>query len=121
MTDKTSEREFVARIRTALDQSIEQLDPGIRSRLRRGRHEALARKAVSSPRRRPWRWGAAMVAATAAATLVLLVPINPRHTQSPLAAIDDLEMLAASDPLEIYEDMEFYSWLSDMENEIENS
>ena len=47
--------------------------------------------------------------------------MNPRDAQSPLAVIDDMEMLASSDPLEIYEDMEFYSWLSDMENEIENS
>jgi anti-sigma-K factor RskA len=121
MTNETNERQFVARIRAALDQSVEQLNPGVRSRLTRMRHDALARQTGPSSRRWHWRWGAALTAAVTAAALILLLPMNPRDAQSPLAVIDDMEMLASSDPLEIYEDMEFYSWLSDMENEIENS
>ena len=118
MKDKSSEQQFVSRIRSALDQSVDQLDPGIRSRLRRMRHEALARKAA--PPQRRWRWATGLAAAGAAAAMLLLLPIAPQDANSPLAAVEDLEMLASGDPLEIYEDMEFYSWLSDMENEIEN-
>ena len=119
MTDKTSERQYVSRIRTALEQSTARLDPAVRSRLMHMRHEVLARKADQAPRRRHWRWVAGAAEATAAALIVRL-PIDPREVPTPLAAIDDMEMLASSDPLEIYEDMKFYSWLSDMENGIEN-
>ncbi len=120
MTDKSRERQFVSRIRTALDQSAERLEPGVRSRLTRMRHEALACQTDQPPRHRHWRWVTGVAAAAMVAALVMLLPIGPRDVRTPLAVIDDIEMLASGDPLEIYEDMEFYSWLSDMENGIEN-
>ena len=121
MTENNSEQQFVSRVRAALDESSEQLEPGIRSRLNRIRHEAVARQKGRRMRRRGWHLTAGLAATAAAALLVLLLPINRSIEKTPLAAIDDIEILASNDPLEIYEDMEFYSWLSDLENEIENS
>jgi hypothetical protein len=122
MTERQSEAQFVARIRASLEQDSERLAPGIRTRLRRMRHEALtARRAPSRPRG-GWRYAAGALAATAAvAGLVMLLPINHAPEGTPLAAMDDLDILAASEPLEIFEDMEFYTWLSDLEHEIQNS
>ena len=120
MTDNSSERQFVSRIRAALEQSAEKLEPGVRSRLTRMRHEVLARQTDQPPRNRTWRWFSGVAAAATMVALIVLLPIGPRDGQTPLAVIDDMEMLASNDPFEIYEDMEFYSWLSDMENEIEN-
>ena len=119
MTDSQNEERFVARIRKTLDQDVERLEPGTRSRLTRMRHEAVSRRADQQPRRRAWGLVAGL-AATAAA-VVLLLPLNRPMETSPLAAIDDMEILASSDPLEIYEDLEFYSWLSDLENGVQNS
>ncbi len=120
MTDKRDEQQFVSRIREALDQSAEQLAPGGRARLSRMRHEAVTRQAERRAPRRSWRWAAGLAAASAAAVLMLILPLNRPAEKTPLAAIDDMEILASSDPLEIYEDMEFYSWLSDLENEVQN-
>lgn len=121
MTDKHSEQQFVSRIREALDQSAEQLAPGVRSRLSRMRHEAAALHAERQAPRKSWRWAAGLAAASVVAVLMLMLPFNRPAEKTPLAVIDDMEILASSDPLEIYEDMEFYSWLSDLENDVQNS
>ena len=120
MTDKQGEQEFVSRIREVLDQSAEELEPGIRSRLNRMRHEAVARHAQRRAPRRSWRWAAGLATVSAAAVLMLMLPLDRPTEKTPLAAIDDMEILASSDPLEIYEDMEFYGWLSDLENDVQN-
>lgn len=121
MTDKNIEQQIVSRIRSALEQSRDRLEPGIRSRLNRMRHEAVARQAAQPPWRRRWPFATGLLATAAAAGLILFLPLNRPAEKTPLAAMDDMEILASSDPLEIYEDMEFYTWLSDLENEIQDS
>jgi hypothetical protein len=52
---------------------------------------------------------------------MFVLPFNRATERTPLAAMDDMDILAASEPFEIYEDMEFYSWLSELEDEIQDS
>jgi hypothetical protein len=97
--------------RRGLDEGVEALDAATLSRLNRARQAALE---VARRSRRPaWRWP---VAFAAAASLVLAVAVAPRI--APVATPDepaiggaDLELLAASDDLALYEDLEFYAWL----------
>lgn len=96
MTEKNAEEKMVARIREALEESTEQLDPGIRSRLTRMRHDAVA----------GW---------------IFLGPSMQTAQEHALAAMDDMDLLASGESFEIYEEIEFYSWLSDLDHEFENS
>lgn len=119
--DKKTEQRFVSRLRSALEESSERLEPGIRSRLTRMRHEAVARQAVRPLRRRRRQYAAGLLATAAAAGLLLFAVTGPPVEKTSLVAMDDMDILASSDPLEIYEDMEFFTWLSDLEDEIQDS
>jgi hypothetical protein len=121
MTDKKIEQQFVARVREALEQGSGRLEPDVRSRLSRIRHEAVARRRSRPRQGRRWRYAAGVLATATLAGLMLSLPFNRPNARTPLAAMDDMDILAASEPFEIYEDMEFYSWLSELKDEIQNS
>ncbi len=116
-------QDLETRSRALFEESIENLDMRVRSRLAQARHAALASAAA---RRRPWvlalgRWTPA-VGATAVlmlgAVLWFAVPIMHRGMPAADGApnLDDLEIVAASDeasgdPLEmLQDDIEFYDW-----------
>ena len=100
------------RARAALDARAETLDGATRSRLRqaRARAQALARArrpVATTPRPR---WAVAL-----AAVLLLAVALVWQQQAGRLApeAVEDLEVLASSDDLELYQDLDFYLWLDE--------
>ncbi len=98
------------RAREALDARAEALDGATRSRLRQARAQALARArrpVATAPR---LRWAVAL-----AAVLLLAVAVVWQQQASRLApeAVEDLEVLASSDDLELYQDLDFYLWLDE--------
>lgn len=121
MTEKNAEEKMVARIREALEESTEQLDPGIRSRLTRMRHDAVAQRRAKRQRRIIWRYAAGALATAAVAGWIFLGPSMQTAQEHALAAMDDMDLLASGESFEIYEEIEFYSWLSDLDHEFENS
>ena len=108
------------RAKELLDESIEHLDGRTLSRLNRARHAALdevqrSRQAFSLSGRRWW-----MPATGVAAAVVLAVMVGQgmREKVTPNATadgslLDDFEIVADADNLEMLEDVEFYSWLPD--------
>jgi hypothetical protein len=111
---------FEQRVRALLDDSAARLDGRTRSRLTQARYAALEQLAAH-PRRSLWRsWAPA--GAVAMAVLATLLYVGQRGADAPLtnpaggAAIDDLELLADADALELTSeldaelDYDFYEW-----------
>ena len=112
---------LVNRIKQQLDQQSEELDGETLSRLRQARARAL-----EAGERKGFNWlglpgGAVALASVAVLAVVLRLALptattvemaqvtdpGPNHAQ----VLDDLELLAAAEDLEFYEEIEFYYWL----------
>ena len=110
------EQSFINNIRQALDSSTEQLDAGITRRLRLARAKALE----SYPEKYSF-WKPAGSFALASMLLVVIgvwqFGGNERvNTVDGMAQVmEDLEMIASSDSLHLYENLEFYQWLEVIE------
>ena len=100
--------DWLDRARRRLQRSTEELDPDTLRRLRQARAAALGQADRKAPTR--WMpWGGAALAASLALAVLLWQPwAGP--PESP-AALEDLELLAAEENLELYEELEFYLWL----------
>jgi hypothetical protein len=115
MTHKQHDNEFLDRVKANLDAAEEQLDEHTRSRLTSIRHEALERGQVRRP---PWiQWllpaGGLAVAVTVAALSVNLWTTKP-VMEEPLS-LEDMALLSDSEGPEFYEDLDFYQWLAEEE------
>jgi hypothetical protein len=113
VTDKQTDAEFVDRVRRALDDGAERLDPGVLSRLNRIRHQAM--DAAGSPEARKTRWGFLKPAGVVAALcLILAIGLWGQRGAVPpqWAGPENVEIWAEADEFELYEDLEFYTWLA---------
>lgn len=95
--------------------SVERLDARTRSRLNQARQRALTELNRSSTRRY---WLAAPLGGLAAAAVVaimLLTSGRPVTSSQGSAALplDDFDIVADGDSLELLRDVEFYSWLAE--------
>lgn len=108
-TDKDNEQ-FTEQAKALFDDSVERLDAATLSRLNQGRQAALEELA-DTPAKQWLRWAPAtgIAAAAVVAILVLRGPLldEPR----PDASVSDLEILLDEDSLEMFEELEFYSWI----------
>lgn len=109
---QTPESEFELRSRALLDAGTDRLDGATRSRLTQARHAALAQLDPAATRRSRLIWvPAAGAAAVALAVLITRDPSVP--ADAPALRLEDLEIVAQQDDLELLEEMEFYAWISD--------
>lgn len=101
---------FEQRAQEIFAASTERLDAATRSRLTQARYAAL--QAVRARAHwANWKWG---LPAGLAAVLALSVLTNWRTAEPPVPnALDDLSIVAASDNLELLEDVDFYAWLAE--------
>ena len=99
---------FETRIRDALDEGLDGIAPDVARRLRRARHEAIAQADRRSLRR--WAPAAALALASLVLAAVILRPAE-KPAELPLTAAD-LEIIAADDSLQFYEELDFYQWLA---------
>ncbi len=102
------------------DDSVARLDAATLSKLNQGRQAAIAELADGSPSRQWVRWMPATGVATAALVAIVVLR-GPAQIDVPIASdptITDFEILLGEDPLEMIEDLEFYSWidLADLES-----
>ena len=106
-------RELERKSRAAFDESVEGLDAETRSKLARARARALGEYRGRRINLRS-AWVPAGVAATAslASALLLLGDDGARPAAPPaLAAIEDLDIVAGGEDLDMFEeDVEFYAW-----------
>ncbi|QJT09012.1 hypothetical protein [Oceanidesulfovibrio marinus] len=113
-----NEREFLDTVRSVLDDSVDSLDGATRSALTRTRHAALDRRAQRESERRRWlRWGAVPAAGLAVAAVLMIVFLRVDGTNPPEAFMVDVEVLGSGEPVEFYEDLDFYQWYGEVENE----
>lgn len=103
---------WTERIRQHLDDSTRDLDAATCSRLNRARQQALL--AAKAPARPRWLWPMAIASTASLAVAVMLWPrLVPTAPTPPTTAAmpEDFTMLAGSDQLDLYEDLDFYAWL----------
>jgi hypothetical protein len=108
VSDAEREREFLTQARRTLDDAAAATDPATRARLRDARANALR-----DAQRRPARWMPAAGFAMASAAVLLAFALW-RRDAPPLAQPDeDLTPLTAADDLDLYLDLELYTWLDE--------
>lgn len=111
------DKSFTQNIQHALDNGIEELDADVSRRLRLARYQALE---AYQEKHNYWKPASGFALAT-----MLLVAIgvwqfggnqrsieqfNERDTVI-AQSIEDLELIASSDSMQFYQDLEFYQWL----------
>jgi hypothetical protein len=114
MRENNNENGFVDRVRRTLNDSVDSLDGETLSRLTQARHRALEKaERRTKQRRRPYRLSLAGLA-TAMAVILLAVFLgrDPLKTQR-YSAIEDVEILAASENPDFFAELEFYAWLAE--------
>ena len=112
----SSEQDFIAQINEALDASVDRIDVKTRQKLNAARRNALTQQKqkvflVSN-------WSKAIFA-TALSVFVAVLVVKT-HNPFPQGQdvieeenIEALDLIAAQDTLDMYEELEFYSWLVD--------
>ena len=108
------ERSFTRSIRQILDNSTEELDPGISRRLRLARSRALQHYEEKHNYWKP--------VGGFALTSMLLVAIGvwqfggSESGNGMAQTMEELELFASSESLQLFEDLEFYQWLDVIED-----
>ncbi|MCH6549034.1 MAG: hypothetical protein IH812_04305 [Proteobacteria bacterium] len=119
---KIDDRLLVTKAKELFDQSVDGLDAETRSRLNRGRHEALAQLRPGVRYGQWLQWNqrtlpAAGVAAAAVVAVLIWAGRPPVDDLTPPAMASDFEILLAEDSFEMLQELEFYSWI-DFEAEL---
>jgi hypothetical protein len=98
------------RARELFDDSVERLDGHTRSRLNQARQAALAEWQRST---RSWSLTASLGGLTAVVLVAVVMLMWPgaRTPNRGAVPLDDLEIVAEGDNLELLQDVEFYAWL----------
>ena len=108
--DIAADDAFAAKAKTLFDQSVDGLDGETRSRLNRGRQEALAEVGGRGIRWLQWAPAGGLAAAAVLAVVVFTPTPQLDELEVPEVATD-MEILLTEDSLEMIEDLEFYSWI----------
>ena len=115
MAEGSNNQNLEKKIKKFLDEGLENIDAGTRSRLTRIRTEALSRKKRSLSGLRNWFPLPVVGAAAVTAALVAFLLFKGPFENQSFDNFEDMEILASGDNLELYEDLEFYSWLAEEE------
>jgi len=106
--------DFAAKAKAAFDNSVERLDGAALSRLNQGRHQALE-KLAGAEASANWRRWAPAGGVAAIALVSVLVLRGPDVNDMPAEVAADFEILLEGENLEMFEDLEFYSWIDETE------
>jgi hypothetical protein len=104
--------DFEDKARALFEDSVERLDANTRSKLTQARNRALDEVNKGAVRRR-WLWAPA--GGVALAAIVAVVMLNAGGSRSGgdtgALALEDIDIVADSENLDMLEDVEFYMWL----------
>jgi len=106
---KKSDEEFAQEAKALFDGSVDKLDAATLSTLNQGRHRAL--EAARSPRGEWMRWAPAAGVATAVLIAVMVTLPAPDQVEIMPESMTDMDILLGEDSFDMYEELEFYSWL----------
>ncbi|MDX1587441.1 MAG: DUF3619 family protein [Oleiphilaceae bacterium] len=110
---RKAEERLTEQTRRHLDPVSENLDPVIAERLAAARQQALEQMGRETPRRSRTTLAGMGLAASVALVAVLASLYNGNDTPGQALGAEDLELMAAEEPLEFYADLEFYLWLEE--------
>ena len=118
MNDPGNSEQIAKQAKELFDDSVERLDAAALSRLNQGRHQALAELQRSGSAVRWGRWIPATGVAAAAVVTVIVMrgPAGVDVKLDPLTA-SDFEMLLEADSLEMFENLEFYTLLDEVDSD----
>jgi hypothetical protein len=114
-TDDTDrETKLEQRAKALFDDSVADLDRRTRSALTEARHAALAE--LEGRRRLRWQVWGPLSGVTAAAFVLLVIFAPLKWTQEAVEGaaatpLEDLDIVADAESLEMLENLEFYAWL----------
>ncbi|HET6675620.1 MAG TPA: DUF3619 family protein [Nitrospiraceae bacterium] len=101
---------FLAQAKRALDDTVQRVDARLAGRLQRARRQALA----NLMSRRPWkRWAGAVAMTSVGLLMVLFLANRPDIDNHGQPILEDVELMASPENVELSEDLEFYDWLAD--------
>ena len=109
MKHEPQEQKFVSFAKQTLDDSIQNLDSQTLLRLQ------SARKTARSANATPRSWGQPAWVAAAASLAIFTIAVWSTDSPEITTALpfEDVDILASADGWELYEDLEFYSWLAE--------
>lgn len=112
MKNKDPERNFVAWIKGRLDESIDAMDTETAAHLAKARERALGMR--RKPRHMPFHFGlpAAGLAALGIVVMALSFNFGRRAGVLPNLLVDDVEIVTAADDMDLFENLDFYSWIA---------
>jgi hypothetical protein len=113
MKPDTQERAFLDKLRGVLKQDSDNLDQPVVLRLQRIRREALDNRERAGMRF----WRVMRLPAAAMAMVAVIIFVTNLYVKSPREfsadyTIEDMEILASSEHLDMYIDLDFYAWLA---------
>lgn len=112
MKKPLDEKELTARSKALFDDSVERLDAATLSRLNQGRQKALQEIRETGSAGEWARWVPAGGLAAAAVVAVVVWQGAPVEHDAPAAGTaTDFEIMLSEDSLDMFEDLEFYSWI----------
>lgn len=121
MNDADKDEQLIQTSKKLLQQEGDQIDAMTAVKLKAARLLAVQRAQEKLQRRVWWRWSwPSTTAVGALATLVLTLslwwfkPVGPGNGIH--FEMEDMALVAAQEQWELYEDWEFYRWLSDAEH-----
>jgi len=113
---------LIDEINKKLDESCEQIEPQVRSRLTQMRYLAL--DSVTDKSEKIHTYWLPLSAFAAAGLFAIVIFLDGPITASKndevtyVALDDDMEILYSADSMDLYEEVEFYQWLADNESSI---
>ena len=109
-----SDEQFLKKVKENLKVGAENIDEKILSRLRQIRHQALQSEKVKKKIFfSAFRWVQAGALSTLGVAITLLVIWLYRHqTTYSFKNPEDFEIVSSQDQMELYEDLDFYTWLA---------
>lgn len=123
--EKDSDEALIKATKATLDDSVNQIDEEVRTRLRELRREALDAAQLRQQQHQQqhqdkqasgYSW---LLPAGGFALLVLTIGVlsttidQSEEDQPAIADVEDLQLLTAPENLELYEDLDFYQWLAE--------
>jgi hypothetical protein len=103
--------ELESKAQALFEDSVERLDARTRSKLTQARNRALDEAKQGAVRRR-WIWAPVGGVALAAVAAVVMVSGGLRSSsEAGTLALEDIDIVADSENLDMLEDVEFYQWL----------
>jgi len=102
-----NEREFISKTKSTLDHQADNLDAATLSRLNLARQAALQQTKRPAKNRQVW------IPAGGLAVVVLLTSIFLFKAEEIAVStgIDEMEIIASNDGLDLYEQLDFYMWM----------